>query len=72
MNCPGCAAEMTGVALGARLGATLDIDLCSACRAIWFDRFEDLQLSPGATLKLFGIISESSSAATVLGSRPRR
>ena len=54
---------MTHIALGARLGSTLDIDLCAACRAIWFDRYEDLQMAPAATLKVFGIISEPHSAA---------
>ena len=42
MNCPGCATEMTRLTLEARLGTTLEIDMCSLCRAIWFDRFEDL------------------------------
>ena len=54
---------MEPLSLEARLGTTLTIDLCPACRAIWFDRYEDLQLSPAATLKLFGIISEQSTAA---------
>jgi len=63
MICPSCSAEMTHVALGARLGSTLDIDLCAACRAIWFDRYEDLKMAPAATLKVFGIISEPHSAA---------
>ena len=52
---------MAHLALGARLGSTLDIDLCASCRAIWFDRYEDLQMAPAATLKVFGIISEQSS-----------
>jgi Transcription factor zinc-finger len=60
--CPSCSAEMTHLALGARLGSTLDIDLCASCRAIWFDRHEDLQMAPAATLKVFGIISEQSGA----------
>jgi len=54
---------METLSLEARLGTTLTIDLCPACRAIWFDRYEDLQLSPAATLKLFGIISKQSAAA---------
>ena len=63
MNCPSCSANMMPLELGARLGTTLDIDLCLSCRAIWFDRYEDLQMSPAATLKVFGVISEQSSAA---------
>ena len=62
MICPGCSAEMTHIELGARPGSTLEIDLCAGCRAIWFDRYEDLQMAPAATLKGFGIISEQSSA----------
>jgi hypothetical protein len=29
------------------------IDLCPACRGIWFDGLESLQLTPGATLRIF-------------------
>lgn len=54
---------MTNLALEGRLGPALDIDLCPACRAIWFDQYEDLRLAPSATLKVFGIISEKSAAA---------
>ena len=64
MLCPGCGAEMTHIDLDARLGATLTIDLCAGCKAIWFDRFEDLQMAPAATLKVFGIISDQSTAAS--------
>ena len=62
MICPSCAGETLHLELGARLGTTLDIDLCQACRAIWFDRYEDLRMAPAATLKVFGIVSEPSSA----------
>ena len=31
----------------------LTVDLCGACQAIWFDSFESVQLTPGATLDLF-------------------
>jgi DNA-directed RNA polymerase subunit RPC12/RpoP len=54
---------MPALDLQKRLGSTLEVDLCAACRTIWFDRYEDLQLSPAATLKLFAVIGESSSAA---------
>ena len=58
MKCPGCTTEMSHLVLEGRLGTTIEIDLCSVCRAIWFDRFEDFRLTPGATLKVFGVISE--------------
>jgi hypothetical protein len=64
MNCPGCATQMVHLALEGRLGATVEIDLCSVCRAIWFDRFQDLHLTPGATLKVFGVISEPARGST--------
>ena len=72
MNCPGCSAAMTPLALEARLGTpiefspAIEIDLCSICRAIWFDRFQELQLTPGATLKVFGVISEPVGRPTTL------
>jgi len=53
---------MTNLELGGRSGSRLDIDLCQACRAFWFDRYEDLQMAAAATLKVFGIISEPSGA----------
>ena len=62
MICPGCAAEMTHLALEGRLGTPLEIDLCPGCRAIWFDQYEDLRMAPAATLKVFEIISERSAA----------
>lgn len=36
----------------------VDLDLCFACHAIWFDQFESAQLTPGAVLDLFGQIHE--------------
>lgn len=63
MICSGCSGTMSTLTLGKRLGSTIDIDYCAPCRLIWFDRYEDLQLSPAATLKLFGIITDRSSAA---------
>jgi endogenous inhibitor of DNA gyrase (YacG/DUF329 family) len=35
------------------------VDVCVACQAIWFDAFESLQLTPGATLALFDTIRKS-------------
>jgi hypothetical protein len=63
MTCPGCSASMTTLTLEKRLGTTVDVDYCGGCRVIWFDRYEDLQLSPASTLKLFGIISDRSTSA---------
>ena len=35
------------------------VDVCIACQAIWFDAFESVQLTPGATLALFDTIRKS-------------
>jgi hypothetical protein len=64
MDCPGCAKEMTHLALEGRLGATVEIDLCPVCRAIWFDHFQELHLTPGATLTVFGVISKPAGRPT--------
>jgi hypothetical protein len=61
MTCPGCATEMTHLALEGRVGTSVEIDLCSGCRAIWFDQFEELRLTPGSTLKVFSVITEPNS-----------
>jgi hypothetical protein len=34
------------------------LDLCWDCDAIWFDRYESSQLSPGAVIELFRLIHE--------------
>jgi hypothetical protein len=63
MNCPGCASAMEGLSLDGHVGstATVNIDVCHGCQAFWFDAHESLQLSPGATLRLFQLITEASS-----------
>jgi hypothetical protein len=35
------------------------VDLCPHCRALWFDAFESLQLTPGATLALFRAVDSA-------------
>ena len=47
----------------AQQGTTVTIDLCEACQAFWFDGYESLQLSPGATLQLFQVIAAASAVA---------
>ncbi len=32
------------------------VDICAGCQALWFDAFESVQLTPGATLALFEAI----------------
>lgn len=54
------------MSLGGRLNTTVDVDLCSGCRLLWFDRLEDVRLSAAGTLKLFDAISAPSGRATPL------
>jgi len=61
MKCPGCSTEMTSMTLDGHSGAQVNIDVCAACQAFWFDRMESLQLSAGSTLKLMKFIGEHSS-----------
>jgi hypothetical protein len=54
---------MTEMALEGHQGTPITIDLCAACQAFWFDRFESLKLAPGSTLKLMQFIGENAAAA---------
>lgn len=47
------------VRLFARKGqGGVELDLCYACHAIWFDQYESAQLTPGAVIDLFRRIHE--------------
>jgi Zn-finger nucleic acid-binding protein len=61
MNCPNCTSEMTALTLDGHQGRPVAIDLCTACQAFWFDKYESLQLAPASTLKLMKLIGESES-----------
>ena len=50
--CPGCGQAMDAVALVARYGRSVVVDVCQGCGGLWFDHAESQQLSPGATLQL--------------------
>ncbi len=39
------------------------VDVCLGCQALWFDSFESVQLTPGATLALFDAIGKSAAPA---------
>lgn len=58
MLCPGCKTVMQRLTLDAVLGAKLDVDVCTQCRAFWFEPFETLHLTPASTLRLFSLIAE--------------
>ena len=36
----------------------VELDICYACQAIWFDQYESAQLTPGSILDLFKLIHE--------------
>ena len=63
MKCPSCAGDMTDWELDARMGGTITTEVCPGCQAFWFDRYKDLQLSPGSTLKLMKYIGEHTAQA---------
>lgn len=44
--------------LDGHLSRNADVDVCAPCQFIWFDARENLQLTPGATLKMFHVIGE--------------
>jgi Zn-finger nucleic acid-binding protein len=56
--CPSCTQPMARRSFEAKLQAALDLDICFACSAIWFDPFESAQLTPGAIIELFRIINQ--------------
>ena len=53
LSCPNCRQSMQVHELERRDGGKLSIDLCFPCYAIWFDRWESVQLAPGAVIELF-------------------
>jgi hypothetical protein len=54
------------VRLEAHYGATVTLDACLGCHALWADERETLRLTPGATLQLFEVIHGSGAS----GRRP--
>jgi Zn-finger nucleic acid-binding protein len=52
-RCPGCGVAMRALALERVPHGEVVVDLCAGCHALWFDAFESVQLTPGATLALF-------------------
>jgi hypothetical protein len=53
IGCPSCSAPMPRRAFARKPFGALELDLCFACHAIWFDQYESAQLTPGAVLDLF-------------------
>lgn len=40
------------------LGATFELDICFSCQGLWFDRHENLKLTPAAVVELFRLLHE--------------
>ena len=62
--CPGCRQSMRPVDLDRQLGGVVTVDVCDRCKALWFDAFESVQLSPAGTLQLFRAIHDTAAAAS--------
>jgi len=63
MLCPGCKTVMQRLTVDAVLGAKLDVDVCTQCRAFWFEPFETIHLTPASTMQLFALIAEGAGNA---------
>ncbi len=63
IDCPGCTHPMQAELFSALYGGEVEIDACHHCNGLWFDGRESLQLSPGATLKLFASMYERKASA---------
>lgn len=49
---------MASRAFERRPHGSAELDLCFDCRAIWFDEFESVQLTPGSVIELFRLIND--------------
>jgi DNA-directed RNA polymerase subunit RPC12/RpoP len=57
---------MEGLTLEGHLGRTVAVDICDSCQALWFDKYESLQLSEGSVLQLFRDIKRRSHGAVAV------
>ncbi len=62
---------MKEFALDGHLGRPVTIDLCDSCQALWFDKYESLQLSAASVLRLFRVIGQASGARGLLSGTSR-
>ena len=49
---------MQSHSFASNLGDTLDLDICFACQGLWFDRHENLKLTPASVVELFRLMHE--------------
>jgi len=51
---------MIALTLEGHLGRKVAVDICNSCQALWFDKYESLQLSASSVLELFRMIGQAS------------
>ena len=56
--CACCSTPMQPFRCQHKVEGELALDLCFHCQAIWFDRFESMQMAPSGVLELFRLIHE--------------
>ena len=61
--CPSCRAPLYGEDLACHEGLPLDIEICFACRGLWFDRGESQRLGAESVARLFTRLHEHRSDA---------
>ncbi|MCE1191965.1 MAG: zf-TFIIB domain-containing protein [Acidovorax sp.] len=57
-SCPSCRQPMQVHRFASNMGPELELDICFACQGLWFDRHENLKLSPRAVVELFRLLHE--------------
>ncbi|WP_298210510.1 zf-TFIIB domain-containing protein [Acidovorax sp.] len=57
-SCPSCRQPMQVHRFASHRGEPLELDICFACQGLWFDRHENLQLTPAAVVELFRLLHE--------------
>lgn len=45
-------------AFASNAGQPLELDICYACQGLWFDRYENLKLTPESVVELFRLLHE--------------
>lgn len=53
LACPSCRVPMAQRAVAGHNGQSVSLDLCHACRGLWFDEGESLRLAPEGIVDLF-------------------
>src|SRR4051794_18304547 len=60
MKCPNCRNEMSSMNLEVHLKAKGPVEFCTDCQAFWFDKNQDIGLTPASVLTLMKMIGEQS------------